>query len=86
MSFPNKSTSRANQPLQEIHTNICGHIQPYSFDKNLYFLFFINYYSRKIWVYFLNEKSNVFNYFKKFKALFEKKSGYSIKSLRTDRG
>jgi len=28
----------------------------------------------------------MFNYFKKFKVLVEKKSGYSIKSLRIDRG
>jgi hypothetical protein len=28
----------------------------------------------------------MFNYFKKFKVLVEKKSGYSIKSLRTNRG
>jgi hypothetical protein len=28
----------------------------------------------------------VFNYFKKFKTLVEKKSDYSIKSLRIDRG
>jgi hypothetical protein len=52
----------------------------------MYFLFFIDDYSRKTWVYFLKEKSNVFSYSKKFKALDEKKSGYSIKSLRMDRG
>jgi hypothetical protein len=43
------------------------------------FLLFINDYSRKIWVYFLKEKSNVCSYFKKFKALVEKESSYSIK-------
>jgi transposase InsO family protein len=39
----------------------------------MYFLFFIDDYSRKTWVYFLKEKSNVFSYSKKFKALDEKK-------------
>ena len=48
--------------------------------------FFIDDYSRRTWVYILNEKSNVFNCFKKFKALVEKESDYSIKSLRTDGG
>jgi len=28
----------------------------------------------------------MFSFFKKFKVLVEKESGYSIKSLRTDRG
>ena len=39
----------------------------------MYFLLFIDDYSRKTWVYFLKEKSNVFSYSKKFKALDEKK-------------
>jgi len=72
-SFSNESTSRANQPLQEIHVNVYGPIKPCSFGKNSYFLLFIDDYSRKTWVYFLKEKSNVFSCFKKFKALVEKK-------------
>jgi REP element-mobilizing transposase RayT len=34
----------------------------------------------------LKEKSKVFSFFKKFKALVKKESDYSIKSLRMDRG
>jgi transposase InsO family protein len=37
-------------------------------------------------VYFLKEKSQVFEVFKKFKVFVEKQSGYCIKSLRFDRG
>ena len=33
----------------------------------------------------LKKKSNVFSYFKKFKALVKKISNYSMKSLRIDR-
>ncbi|XP_060668150.1 uncharacterized protein LOC132799711 [Ziziphus jujuba] len=40
----------------------------------------------KIWVYFLKEKSEVFENVKKFKALVEKESGLLIKSMRSDRG
>jgi len=54
-SFLKESTSRANQPLQEIHVEVCGPIKPYSFDKNTYFLLFIDDYSRKTWVYFLKK-------------------------------
>ena len=38
------------------------------------------------WVYFLNEKSEAFATFKKFKALVEKQKGCSIKTIRSDRG
>lgn len=38
------------------------------------------------WVYFLKNKSQAFDCFKKFKSLVEKQSGCQIKTLRTDRG
>jgi len=43
-------------------------------------------YSRKTWVYFFKENSNVFSCFKKFKILVQKKNSYFIKSLRMDKG
>jgi hypothetical protein len=85
-SFPKESTLKVSQPLQEIHVDVWSPIKLCLFGKNLYFLLFINDYSRKTWVYFLKEKSNVCSYFKKFKALVEKESGYSIKKRRTNRG
>ncbi|GKA70107.1 retrovirus-related pol polyprotein from transposon TNT 1-94 [Tanacetum coccineum] len=44
------------------------------------------YYTRKTWVYFLKEKSEAFEVFKKFKVMVEKTIGYFIKALRSDRG
>ena len=43
-------------------------------------------YTRNTWVYFLNQKSEVFEKFCHFKTLVEKKSGHYIKVLRTDGG
>lgn len=51
-----------------------------------YFLLFIDDYSRMRWVYFLTNKSETFEHFRKFKALVEKQSGSYIKAPRTDRG
>ena len=51
-----------------------------------YFLLFTDDYSRMSWVYFLKFKSEVFENFKRFKALVEKQSGRSIVALRSDRG
>ena len=58
-SFPKESTTRATKPLELIHTDVCGPIKPNSFGKNKYFLLFIDDYSRKTWVYFLKEKSEL---------------------------
>jgi hypothetical protein len=46
-SFSKESTSRASQPLQEIHVDVYGPIKPYLFGKNMYFLFFIDDYNKK---------------------------------------
>ena len=85
-SFPKEATTRATKPLQLVHTDVCGPINPSSFGKNKYFLLFIDDYSRKTWVYFLKQKSEAFVAFKNFKSLVEKESGYEIKSLRSNRG
>jgi len=49
------------------------------------FYFLLMFIVKTTWVYFLNFFFNVFSCFKKFKALVEKESDYSIKSLRMDR-
>jgi transposase InsO family protein len=49
-------------------------------------LTFIDDFSRKLWVFFLAEKSDVFKMFQHFKVKVEKETGTSIKGLRTDRG
>lgn len=55
----------AVQPLELVHSDVYGSMNTLSIGNNKYFLTFIDDYSRKIWVYFLQRK---FGYFKKFKA------------------
>ena len=83
-SFPMESSSRAQKPIELIHTDVCGPIKPSSLGKSNYFLLFIDDFSRKTWVYFMKEKSEVFENFKNFKALVEKESGLLIKVVRSD--
>jgi transposase InsO family protein len=52
----------------------------------MYFITFTYDYSRKTWTYFLQDKSRVFDVFKRFKSLVEKESGSVIQCLRTDIG
>lgn len=84
--FPRGKAWRAQQPLELVHSDICGPISPTSNGNKRYFISFIDDYSRKTWVYFLQTKSEAFTAFKNFKALIENEAGKAIKVLRTDRG
>ena len=84
--FPKKSHWRASQKLQLIHADLCGLITPISTGSKRYLISFIDDFTRKVWIYFLVEKSDAFNTFKHFKSLFEKEIENCIKCLCTDRG
>lgn len=85
-AIPKRSQWRASKKLQLVHADICGPITPSSNSDRRYILTFIDDYSRKVWIYFLIEKSEAFTTFKHDKSLVEKESGVPICSLRTDRG
>ncbi|GKV28744.1 hypothetical protein SLEP1_g37756 [Rubroshorea leprosula] len=84
--FPRGKSLRARKPLEVVHSDICGPINPASNGGKRYFITFIDDFSRKIWVYFLQHKSEAFVAFKSYKVLVEKEAGSPIKVLRTDRG
>jgi hypothetical protein len=52
----------------------------------MYYVSFIDEFSRKTWIYFLRKKSEVFDRFEEFKALVENQTEKRIKVLRTDNG
>jgi hypothetical protein len=68
-----------------IHTDICGPITPDSFSGKEYFITFIDDYSRKCLVYFIEKKFETFEIFKKLKIMVEKTTGKKIWSLRSDK-
>ena len=86
LSFAKQVRWRASNHLELVHTDACRPLKPMSNGKNRYFLTFIDDYSSKTWMYFLERKSEVFDTFKEFKTLIEKQSGYYIKMLRSDYG
>ena len=55
--------------LDYIHSDLWEPSPVVSYGGNLYFLMFIDDCSRKVWVFMLKKKANVFNVFKKFKAM-----------------
>ena len=52
----------------------------------VYYVSFIDEYSRNNWIYFLKRKDGVFEKFKEFKYLVENLSENMIKIVRSDRG
>jgi hypothetical protein len=83
-SFPTSSW-RANRRLQLVHSDVCGPLQT-SLGGCKYFLLFIDDFSRITWVYFLKQKSEVFEKFKIFRQLVENEVKEKIGTLRTDYG
>ena len=59
------------QKLDLMHTYVWGSTQVQSLGGSHYYVTFIDYATRKTWVYCIREKSDVFATFKKWKSLVE---------------
>jgi transposase InsO family protein len=57
-----------------------------SISKASYILIFVDDFSRFTWIFFLRQKSEVFQHLKDFKALVETQSRKKIKVVRTNNG
>lgn len=80
----NSVGTRATDILKLVHTDICGPMETASIGGARYFLLFIDDFSRKTFVYFLKQKSEVSTVFAQFKTMVEKQTGCHIKILRSD--
>ena len=85
-SFPKTGNLQSNHLLDLVHTDVCGPMPIESNGKYLYFVTFIDDFSRRATIYFLRRKDEVLECFKKFKAMAEKQTGNPIKKLRSDNG
>ena len=77
---------RSKEPLQLVHSDICGPLSVQDRGGYEYFVTFIDDYSRYGYVYLIHKKSETFGKFKEFMAEAEKQLGKSLKILRSDRG
>ena len=85
MSFPSGG-KRAKQILELVHGDVFGPVKVPSLDKSVYYVSFIDEFSRNTWIYFLKKKSKVFDKFKEFNALVENQAEKKIKVFRIDNG
>ncbi|KAH9291902.1 hypothetical protein KI387_042909 [Taxus chinensis] len=85
VKFPMNAT-RSEGILHLIHSDVFGPVKVPSLGKSMFYVSFIDDFSRNTWVYFIQNKSEVFNKFKEFKALVENQTERKIKVLRSDNG
>jgi len=68
-----------------IHSNVWT-TKTESIRECKYYVSFIGDHTKKVWVYFIKYKGEVFQHFLNFKVMVEKEKGVSIKWLRFDEG
>lgn len=80
-SFSNVKSWRAKKLLGIAHSDLCSVKTP-TYGGWMYFITFIDHFSRKTWVYFLRQESEVVDALKTVKAFVEKQSGCQIKARK----
>ena len=62
----------SKEVLNVVHTDVWGPAKTTSMGGCRFYVTFIDDHTRKVWVYFMQEKSEVFTHFQSFKAMVEK--------------
>ena len=81
VSFVKTGKENKKEKLELVHTNVWGLAQASSLEGSHYYVTFIDDATRKVWVYFLRQKSDVFQTFKNQKCLVENETGKKLNVL-----
>ena len=81
-----KSFTRKENILDLVHSDVCGPMEVESLSMHQYFVTYIDDASRKVWVYLLKSKDQVFQTFTIFHTMVERETGRKLKCLRSDNG
>lgn len=81
-----KRKDKTKRPLDLIHTDVCGPINPVSYDGKRFFVTFIDDYSGFCHAYLMSSVTEVLSKFKEFSNYVCNKFDRKIKRLRCDRG
>ncbi|UYV78617.1 hypothetical protein LAZ67_16002180 [Cordylochernes scorpioides] len=85
-SISSNKDKRASYPLELIHSDVVGPINPRSKGISNYFVTFIDDFSHYTMVYFMKNKNEVLEKFKEYKNFVENFHEKRIKTLRSDNG
>jgi transposase InsO family protein len=80
------TTNHIMNVLELIHTDICGPFPMATRNDHVYFISFIDDYSRYDYIYLIKENTQVLDIFKSFKSEVELQLNKKIKGVRSDRG
>jgi len=86
VSFSKAGRELKTEKLDLVHSDVWGPAPVQSFGGSRYYVTFIDDSTRKVWVYFIKHKSDVFNVFKRWKAEVETETGLKLKCLKSDNG
>lgn len=84
--FKSVGEIRSSRKLQLVHSDVCGLMRTESIGGHKYYVTFIDDYSHCCAVYYLKQKSEVFEKFREFEASATNECGRKIGALRTDNG
>ena len=73
--------NRVAEILERFHSDVCGPFSTTSTTKHKYYVIFVDDFSRKCWIFFMQKKSETYSKFCEFKALVEKESRKQVKLL-----
>ena len=76
----------SSKPLDVIHSDVWGPTEHASMSGSKFYVTFVDDHTRKVWVYFMKSKGEVFEHFKNFKIMVEKETCLLIKCLHSDGG
>ena len=79
-TFP-RSESKEKGILEIIHYDVCGPMSSSSLSGYVYYVSFIDNFSRNTWIYLLKRKDEVFSKFNKFKSLIKNHTKKKIKTF-----
>ena len=83
---PKEPGKCAKKLSEKVYSDVWGPLRYLMIDKKLYYISFINDYSRESVIYLMNSKDQVFNKYKLYKAMMHQQWDVCIKTLISDRG
>lgn len=78
-----EARARASRPLQIIHTDLCGSIEPLTWNRKKYFLTFLDY-THYTMIYFVENKNKVQDVIKEYVEHVEAHWNLRVSKIRCD--
>jgi hypothetical protein len=82
----NTKRSKAIKPLEITHSDVCGPIDPTTYENKKYFLICVDDYMHVCKIYLLENKNEVYTFLKEYASEAERQLNTKVKRIRCDNG